>query len=236
MIVVDEAWNTALAIVAHPDDLEYDGAGCALAKWTAQGKRVVELLATKGEAGMDNLDPLNAAKLRTEEQLSAAKAVGVECVEFLDHPDGAMEYSLALRRDLALAIRRHKPDVVVSINFRESWPRGRSFNHADHRVLGTAIIDAVRDAANRWIFPDSEDPAWAGVEFMIFANSPNSEHYVDVSEHLHPGISALLAHRGYLESLGYSTSGSADYLEREAELVGSQAGVKYAVSFEMIKP
>jgi LmbE family N-acetylglucosaminyl deacetylase len=235
MMVVDEHWTDALAIAAHPDDLEY-GVSSALARWTSQGKRVTQLLVTRGEAGIRSMDPATAAGIRMAEQHEAARIVGADAVDFLAYPDGALEYSLNLRRDLARAIRRHRPEVVVSLNFRDSWPYGDSFNHADHRMLGPAIVDAVRDAANGWMFPeliDALDP-WGGVTSVLFSNSPKSNRYVEIGDHLEIGIRSLLAHKAYLADLeGFD---AAAYLRKDAERAGRDIGVGPAVSFERIAP
>ena len=90
-------WSTCLAIVPHPDDMEY-GASAAVAAWTDAGKTVAYLLVTRGEAGIDDLDPAEAAPLRAAEQRAACDAVGVETLEFLDFPDGTLESGLPLRR------------------------------------------------------------------------------------------------------------------------------------------
>src|SRR6185312_16603001 len=127
---IDESWSSALAIVAHPDDLEY-GAASAIARWTSQGKHVVYCLATSGEAGIDGIEPERAGPLREQEQRASAAIVGVDVVEFLGHPDGMLEYGLALRRDIARAIRRHRPDVVITGYFGDSWAPGM-LNQADH--------------------------------------------------------------------------------------------------------
>ncbi|MEU4772783.1 PIG-L deacetylase family protein [Micromonospora sp. NPDC023644] len=236
MMVVDEQWTDALAIAAHPDDLEY-GVSSALARWTSQGKRVTQLLVTRGEAGIRSKDPETAAALRMAEQQEAARIVGAEAVDFLAYPDGALEYSLALRRDLARAIRQRRPEVVVSLNFRDSWPYGESFNHVDHRMLGPAIVDAVRDAANGWMFPELVEEGlepWGGVTSVLFSNSPKSNRYVEIGDHLEVGIRSLLAHRAYLADLeGFD---AAAYLRKDAERTGRDIGVGPAVSFERIAP
>ena len=94
--------------------------------------------------------------LREAEERAAAAAVGVDVVEFLGHQDGMVEYGLALRRDIARAIRRHRPELVVTVHFGLAWgPRpGGAANQADHRHVGLAVLDACRDAGNRWIFPE----------------------------------------------------------------------------------
>ena len=108
----DDAFRRVLCVVAHPDDVEY-GTSSAVAAWTARGVEVSYLLLTRGEAGIDGSPPERTAPLRSKEQIAAARAVGVAEVEFLDHPDGMLEYGLGLRRDIARAIRHRKPDAVV---------------------------------------------------------------------------------------------------------------------------
>ena len=115
-----EDWQRALAIVAHPDDMEY-GAAAAVARWTGQGKQVVYCMVTSGEAGIDTMPPEQAGQVREAEQIAAAAVVGVNVVEFLGFPDGVVEYGLPLRRALARAVRLHRPDIVLTTNFRETY-------------------------------------------------------------------------------------------------------------------
>ena len=154
-----EEWNRAVAVVAHPDDLEY-GAAAAVARWTSQGKHVAYLLATRGEAGIQGMAPDEVGPLRVEEERRSAAVVGVHDVHFLDHADGLVEYGLPLRRDLAVVLRQERPDVVITMNFDLTWGDTGMVNHADHRAVGLAVLDAVRDAANPWVFTDA-GPAWA---------------------------------------------------------------------------
>ena len=110
-------------------------------------------------------------------------------MEFLDYPDGMVEYGLPLRRDIASAIRRHKPDVVVTMNFEMRF-RGGGTNQSDHRAVGLATLDASRDAGNRWIFTelveDGLDP-WNEVRMVLVGASPNATHAVDVGDHIYRG-------------------------------------------------
>jgi LmbE family N-acetylglucosaminyl deacetylase len=108
-----EDWGSALAIVAHPDDMEY-GAASAVARWTDQGKHVAYLLVTRGEAGIDSMAPEEVIPVRADEQRRSCAAVGVDTLEFLDHRDGLVTEGLDLRRDLVAAVRRHRPDVLGS--------------------------------------------------------------------------------------------------------------------------
>lgn len=231
---VPEDWERALAVVAHPDDLEY-GAASAIARWTEQGKEIAYLLVTSGEAGIDSMAPDECARVRQEEQRRSAAAVGVETVDFLTHPDGLVEHSIDLRRDIATVIRRHRPDVVVSINFRESFGFP-GFNHVDHRNTGLALIDAVRDAANRWLFVGAGGDPWNGVRFALFGNSPQSTHGVDVTDTIDRGVASLEAHRTYLDALDPGTRGTDPdaFLREMATGTGPRLGVEAAVAFEMI--
>ncbi len=114
--LLPEDWDRALCVAAHPDDIEY-GAASAVARWTAQGKTVTYLLATRGEAGIDAIPPEQAAPLREQEERDGAAEVGVDVVEFLDYTDGVVESSLDLRRDISRAIRRHRPEIMVTGTF-----------------------------------------------------------------------------------------------------------------------
>ncbi|WP_421119933.1 PIG-L deacetylase family protein [Aquihabitans daechungensis] len=231
---VPEDWTRALAVVAHPDDLEY-GAASAIARWTGQGKEVAYCLVTSGEAGIDSMPPDECAVVRQAEERASAAAVGVETVEFLHHPDGLVEASLVLRRDLAAAIRRHRPEVVISINFRETFGFP-GLNHADHRNTGIALLDAVRDAANRWVFVGAGGEPWDGVRFAVFGGSPQATHAVDITATLDRGVASLEAHRTYLDALAAGTTGTNpdEFLRGMAEQAGPRLGVDLATTFELI--
>jgi LmbE family N-acetylglucosaminyl deacetylase len=226
-----EDWESALAVVAHPDDMEY-GAAAAVARWTAQGKHVSYVLVSDGEAGISAMPPHEVGPLRREEQRTSCRVVGVEDVEFLGWPDGSIVEGLALRADLAAAIRRHRPDVVLSINFRDSWG-GPSWNHADHRAVGRALLDAVRDAANPWMFTD-RGAAWDGVRFVAFSGSPQPTHAVDTTDTFDAGVASLAAHRLYLEHLGGDMASPDEFLRGAATAIGEQMGTPLAASFELV--
>ncbi len=229
---VPENWGRALAIVAHPDDMEY-GAAAAVARWTSQGKDVRYVMATAGEAGIATMRPEEVAPIRAREQIDSCAAVGVDVVEFLGYPDGLLVADLNLRRSLAAKIREHRPDVVVSINFRDSWG-GPSWNHVDHRQLGVALLDAVRDAANPWLFTDIDAEAWDGVRFVAFSGSPQATHAVDVSETIDAGIASLNAHAMYLDHLEGDMADPDSFLRSIARSAGPRLGVEYAAPFELL--
>ena len=222
-----------LAIVAHPDDLEY-GAAAAVARWTRDGSEVAYLLATRGEAGIDGLPPDECGPLRVAEQQRSAAVVGVEVVEFLDHADGVVLYGPELRRDFAAAIRRHRPDTVVTINHRESWGDAGPLNSADHRAVGTAVLDAVADAANRWIFPGAGGEPHQARRVMV-AGSPRARHGIDVSDTVDLAIASLAEHKVYLEGLGDHPMGDPEFLRWLLSGVGDRVGCDAAVGVELFE-
>jgi LmbE family N-acetylglucosaminyl deacetylase len=227
-------WERALAIVAHPDDLEYGAAG-AIAAWTAAGKQVTYLLATRGEAGIDGMDPAKAAELRESEQRLSAGIVGVHTVEFLDHPDGRIEYGIPLRRDFAGAVRRYRPELVVTFNHHELWP-GPRWNTPDHRNTGRAALDAIGDAGNRHLFTDLGLERWAGVKYAAVAGSPLATHAVDVTDTLDTAIASLAAHRAYLDGLGPDNwmADARTLLTSMADMAGQRFGGRPATAFEVL--
>jgi LmbE family N-acetylglucosaminyl deacetylase len=223
-----EDWTRAVAVVAHPDDLEY-GVASAVARWTGQGKEVTYLLATKGEAGIAGQPPERVAPLRMEEERRSAAVVGVTEVVFLDHQDGLVEYGVPLRRDLAAAFRRLRPEVVITMSFDLTWGEDGPVNHADHRAVGLAVLDACRDAANEWVFPDA-GPRCDTIRDAYVASTGNPTHFADVSGTIEAGIASLREHRAYIDGLGGDFDPD-EFLRNMAGYVGLGAGVDYAVGF-----
>jgi LmbE family N-acetylglucosaminyl deacetylase len=206
-----------------------------VARWSGQGKEIAYVLATSGEAGIDGMPPAETGPLREEEERRSAALVGVNHVEFLGHPDGLIEASVALRRDIAGAIRRFRPEMVMTINFDLTWGEGGPVNHVDHRVVGLSVIDACRDAANRWLFPELGE-AWSGVESIYVAAASHPTHYVDVTETIGLGIASLREHGVYIAGLGGDFD--PDEFIRSISGIGGMAasgtpaGCEYAVTFQ----
>lgn len=229
----EESFQRVLCVVAHPDDVEY-GTSAAVARWTARGIEVGYLLLTRGEAGMPN-PPEETARLRLGEQQAACAAVGVGHLTVLTHPDGVLVYGLDLRRDICREIRRFKPDVVLSGGHEVETVLG--FNQADHRAAGLATIDAVRDAANRWVFPeqiDEEGLEPCNVRWIIvpgLAGDLDATHGVDVTgEPLRRGVASLEAHAAYLAAIpGHPAP--ADFIPTLLAMNGKAMGVEHAVLF-----
>ncbi|WP_458249159.1 PIG-L deacetylase family protein [Streptomyces sp. MAI_2237] len=229
-------WRRALAVVAHPDDLEY-GCSAAIATWTDEGREVAYLLATRGEAGIDTLAPAECGPLREREQRASAAVVGVSEVEFLDHRDGVVEYGVALRRDIAAAIRRHRPELVITLNHRDTWG-GVAWNTPDHVAVGRATLDAAADAGNRWIFPELAERGlepWNGVRWVAVAGSASPTHAVDATAGLERAVRSLLEHRTYIEALTDEDpeTYARAFLTENAQRLAERFGGRPAVAFEV---
>lgn len=188
--------------MAHPDDMEYGGSA-AVARWTAQGIEVSYLLLTAGEAGMRSREPEEVGPLRIQEQRDACTEVGVEDLVVLDLPDGLLEPTLEVRKEIARRIRQIRPDAVVT----QPWGLdvGWGLNHADHRATGIAVVDAIRDADNPWVFRELREQegleAW-GTPWLLVAGAEPT-HLIDVSgEPVERAVRSLQAHKAYLEELG----------------------------------
>lgn len=232
---LDESWERALCIVAHPDDMEF-GAAAAVARWTGQGKWVGYTMVTSGEAGIDGMEPAEARVVREREQVESARIVGVETVDFLGQPDGILEYGVPMRRLLAAEIRRHRPEIVITGNYRDTWG-GRNLNQADHIAVGKAVLDAARDAGNRWVFPEQlggdMDP-WGGVREVWAFGSPEATHAVDTTSSFDAGVESLKAHAAYIEGLGWENWDPREFLEGMARGAGQRLGTAFAAPFEVI--
>jgi LmbE family N-acetylglucosaminyl deacetylase len=231
---LDETWERALCIVAHPDDMEF-GAAAAVARWTGQGKDVAYCMVTSGEAGIDGLEPDECRRVREAEQIASAEVVGVPVVSFLGFADGVVEYGVALRAAIAREVRAFKPDVVITGNFRDTWG-GRNLNQADHIAVGRAVLDAVRDAGNRWIFHDQLTDGlepWGGVTAVWAFGSPQSGHAVDTTDTFDAGVASLEAHGAYIDGLGWEDFDAREFLEGMARQTGQRLGAPFAAPFEV---
>ncbi len=229
-----EDWERALAIVAHPDDMEF-GAAAAVARWTGQGKSIAYCMVTSGEAGIDGMPPDECRAVREAEQIASANVVGVYQVDFLGFQDGVIEYGVPLRRAIAQVVRGYRPDIVITGNFRDTWG-GTNLNQADHIAVGRGVVDAVRDAGNRWIFNDQltgDLQPWGGVKAVWAFGSPLATHAVDITDTFDSGVESLKAHAAYIEGLGWENFDAREFLEGFARQGGQRLGVPFAAPFEV---
>lgn len=186
-----------LVITAHPDDVDYGAAG-SVAAWTSAGSEVTYCIATDGDAGGfdDDVAREDVPGLRRAEQIAAASAVGVTEVVFLGYPDGRLQVSLDLRRDLARVIRQVKPDRVVCQSPERNYDRIFA-SHPDHLAAGEAALCAVYpDSRNPYAFPElmAEGLGRHVVPEVWMMGGPRPNVWVDVTATFDKKLAALRAH------------------------------------------
>jgi LmbE family N-acetylglucosaminyl deacetylase len=230
----------ALAIAAHPDDIEF-GCGATLAKWAAGGCVVNHLVCTDGSKG--SWDPATDRDIlvatRQDEQRAAAKALGATGeVAFLGAVDGELEATLDLRREVARWIRYFRPDVVLG---HDPWRRYRL--HPDHRHAGFLSVDGVVAARDPHFYPDLGIEHWRPTTLLLF-EAEDVDHLEDVTDYVDAKLAALYEHESQLRSTMYIEVGSDDEEQQRARfrrhelermaVFGRQAGMAYAEGFKRI--
>jgi LmbE family N-acetylglucosaminyl deacetylase len=231
----ESTFQTVMVVVAHPDDIEY-GMAAAVDRWVKAGKTVTYLLASRGEAGIDTMPPEEAGPVREAEERAGAKVVGVDVVDFLDFHDGVIEYGVPLRRELCRVMRMRRPDCVVSQGHDVRFMN--MLSQSDHRAVGLATLDAVRDCGNRWIFTDLADEGiepWTGIKTVLVGASPVATHYVEVAENLEPAISSLEAHHAYNDALPDDFPKPRDLVTMILGMPAESTGHPYSVAFERLQ-
>jgi len=207
-VLSDSEIQRNLVIAAHPDDVDF-GAAATIARWTDAGIEVVYCIVTDGDAGGqdESVPRAEMAPLRRKEQTAAAACVGVHDLRFLGYPDGRVEATLGLRKDLARVIRQVRPDRVVCPSPERNYAR-LGVSHPDHRAVGSAALDAIYpDARNPFAFPELRTEEglepWTVREVWL-PGGPSPDHYVDVTGTFDRKVAALRAHEsqtGHMENL-----------------------------------
>jgi LmbE family N-acetylglucosaminyl deacetylase len=187
--------KTAMAIVAHPDDIEFGAAG-TLAKWAKQGAQITYVHVTSGNGGTH--DPQytreTIAQLREQEVTAAAAVCGVQSLEFLRYNDGEVVPSLELRKDLIRVIRKHKPEVVIAMDPTMMFFGNGYINHPDHRAVAVATMDAVFPTSSMPLMYPELGPAHQVYEVWIQFTS-QEDTWVDISETVDLKAQALAQHK-----------------------------------------
>lgn len=186
-----------LVVSAHPDDVDFGVAG-SIATWTAAGIDVSYCMVTDGDAGGSDLElpRPEMARIRREEQTAAAATVGVTDLHWLAYPDGRLQPTIELRRDISRVIRSVRPQRVVCQSPERIWDRVYA-SHPDHLAAGEAAVSAVYpDARNPFAHPellaDGFEP-WTVPQLWLMAH-PESDVYVETTDTIDKKISALLCH------------------------------------------
>jgi len=206
----------ALAVGAHPDDVEF-GAGATLAKWAAAGCEVSHLILTDGAKGSwdPGRDPALLVATRQQEQRSAAEVLGGGNVVFFGWPDGELRNGVREQWEVCRQIRILRPDVVLG---HDPWRRYRL--HPDHRNAGYILTDAVVAARDPLFFSD-QDLAPHRPAALLLWEADVVNHVEDVAGHEATKVEALLAHRSqHRSTMGITEAG--DGTERFAERIVTQ--------------
>lgn len=196
--------ESAMAIVAHPDDIEFSCAG-TLARWARAGARISYVLCTSGDVGIDakGMTRQRAIEIREAEQREAARLAGASEVIFLREPDGMLVATLELRKRLVREIRRFRPEVVITGDPTIVWAGSDYINHPDHRAAATAALDAVFPAAGQ---PNLfEEIALEGFKahkprkVYVSTWGNDAEVFVNIEETIEIKIAALRAHASQMK-------------------------------------
>ncbi len=195
--------ESAMVIVAHPDDPEFSCAG-TMARWANAGTRICYVICTSGDVGIaePGMTRDEAAKIREAEQMDAAKITGIDEVVFLGEPDGMLQPTLALRKKIVREIRRFRPEVVVTSDPTRVLSGNSYINHPDHRAAATAALDATFPAAGQPnLFEDIADEGFlAHKPRKVYMTSwETADEWVNIEEFIEVKVAALRAHKSQMK-------------------------------------
>jgi LmbE family N-acetylglucosaminyl deacetylase len=226
-----------MVVVAHPDDAEFGCSG-SVAKWCRLGWEVVYVLCTDGSKGTEDrsLTSGELAEMRKQEQIEAGKVLGLKDVVFLGYPDGYLQPTLELRRDITREIRRWRPDVLVCLSPSRELSMRSYLGHPDHFASGEAALSAAYPSARDHLtFPELLEQGFEPhkvKEVWIMFLGDKADHYNPIPERdMRTAVKALRAHRSQVD--GKAAPKFMMDWRREA---GEKIGAKYAERFLVIKP
>ncbi len=224
-----EALDRVMVIAAHPDDPEFGCAGTVM-KWAQAGKHITYVLLTSGDKGTRDpeIRPGRLATQRESEQRAAAADLGVEEVIFLRYPDGMLENTMELRRQLAALLRDRKPNIVIAI---DPWRHYQL--HPDHRAAGMAALDALYAAREWHIFPEQLvegiDPWRVKEVYLFWTDAP--DYWEDVALCIEPRIAALRRHASQIGD----ADKLAERIRQRCKDAGEKQGLEAAEEFKRIQ-
>jgi LmbE family N-acetylglucosaminyl deacetylase len=226
----------AMSIHAHPDDQDFTVAG-TLAKWAAAGCEIITVIITDGSAGSNAPEHAadykpTLASSREQEQIAANAILGIRETIFLRQPDGELEPTVALRREVTRLIRRYKPDVVVTGDPQAVFYGNGYINHPDHRAAAQlALYAAFPSAGSRLLFADLLDEGLEphNVKRVYIHGSEKPDTWVDISETLDTKIAALKQHVSQVD-----THNVDDWMRKWAEEEGQEKGLEYAEAYKVM--
>ena len=215
-----------VVFIPHPDDAESRMAG-TVARWTREGKEVIYVVCTNGDKGTSdpNMKPEELARIREQEQLAAAKILGVREVVFLRYPDQSLEDTPEFRKDIVRSIRMYKPDTVVTVD-----PYRGYRDHRDHRITARVTLDAVFPyATTAYSYPDLLEQGLQPhrVKEVLFCGTGDPNYYIDVSDTIDVKIAALRCHRS---QVGDGPQ-IAEWMRRQATMSAEGQDYEFAEAF-----
>ena len=223
-----------LVVVSHPDDAEF-GAAATIASLTAAGARVDYVVTTDGGKGTDDpsVRPADLAATRAAEQRAAADVLGVSDIVHLNNPDGYLQPTLDLRRDITRQLRRFRPDVVITQNPQRRLDHNPFIGHPDHLATGEATMAAVYPAArDRLNFPELLDEGlepWK-VRQVLLTGVEEPNLWIDVADTFEAGLRALRCHVSQVDPDTIE-----ERVRERARLVGEPQGISLAQAFLSIR-
>ena len=220
-----------LVVAPHPDDAEFGVAG-TVARWTREGKDVVYVVCTNGDKGTSdvNMKPEELAKIREQEQLAAAKVLGVMEVVFLRHPDQGIEDTPEFRKELVRLIRKYRPETVVSAD-----PYRKYMWHRDHRITGQVVLDAIFPYARDYhAYPDliQEGLLPHKVREVLLWGTEDPNYRSDITNTFDIKLAALLCHKS---QVGGFAPALEERLRERAKMMSKGEGYELAESFHRVE-
>lgn len=225
--------ESAMAIYAHPDDIDFSCAG-TLARWAKEGTELIYVVCTSGDVGIDTpgISREQAAKIREEEQRDAAKVIGAKEVIFLREPDGMLVPTLELRKKLVRLIRKHRPEVILTSDPTVVWVSNSYINHPDHRAAATVALDATFPAAGQPnLFEELEEEGLkAHKPRKVYVSTWNEPtNFVNIESTIDLKIEALRKHKSQMKDWDPE-----DRIRQWAAERGEGKEMAYAEAFKVI--
>ena len=228
------AWR-ALVVSAHPDDIEFAAAG-TVAAWADQGADVTLCIVTDGSSGTQDRSLMGAplAEIRLEETRKAADVMGAGEVVWLGYPDGYVEYTLELRKDIARAFRTYRPHRFMVMDPTPTVD-DRFINHPDHRAVGQASLDVSMTAGTTPAhFPELLDEGldpWRGLREVWIMGPAGGPVVTDISGTIDRKIDALMCHKS---QVGDEAGDIGSWIREWTAKTGESSGFAHAESFRVI--
>jgi len=220
-----------MVITPHPDDAEYGIAG-TIVKWVREGKKIIYVVCTNGNKGSSDpkMRPEALAKIREEEQLAAAKLLGVKEVIFLRHEDQSLEDTPEFRKEIVRLIRQYRPETIAS-----SDPYRRYIWHRDHRITGQVVLDAIFPYARDYLaYPDlieeNLQPHKVKEVFLWASEQPN--YFSNITDTYEIKISALRCHHSQISNL---PAGWEDHIRARYESMAEGKDFPLAEAFHRVE-